>query len=249
MICFGIICMLKQTYAQSDSLKFLIGLSPYFSTNYSPESLKYPVQVQNGSDEWASSNRYEKPLDVKSYVEVQLPLQFFEPLKLKNNYYLAFGTAFKLQFYEANLDYTESGRQGYQTEKIKTQDVEVCLGLSRIFFLDDQKRLLIIPEMSGYFNLYAFSSEETYDYDINDDLYPVGTSFISRNDFSLGAKVNLWVNYRLTKRMGVGLVFPKIVDTYVYTNSVPNTIDERTNGFEFTIDPVKLPRLFVFWYL
>lgn len=245
LICFGVMCMLEQINAQSDSLKFLIGLSPFISTNYKDESLKYPVQVQNQP---YNPSRYwqEEPLDVKSFVEIQLPIQMFT--RLKNNYYFTYGARVDLQFYEANIDHTISGRAGYETEKINTQNIEVGLGLSRIFFLGAKKRLLITPEVSSYCNYYGFNSEATSDFDVTDN-YPIHSNSIIRTDLSLGGKFNLWVNYRLTKKIGLGLVFPKIVDIYGYTNSGIYASDEWTKGSEFTLNPAPLPRLFVFWHL
>lgn len=246
LLCLGVMCILEQTNAQSDSLKLLIGLSPFISTNYKDESLKYPGQVQNNQPNWGATNWHEEPLDVKSFIEIQLPIQMFS--RLKNNFYFTYGARVDLQFYEANLDHTISGRPGYETEKINTQNIEVSLGLSRIFFLGAKKRLLITPEVSAYYNYYGYYSEATSDVDVT-DIYPTHTKGIIRTDHSLGGKFNLWVNYRITKRIGLGLVFPRIVDTYVYANNLYDTADKKTSGFEFTFNPAPLPRLFVFWHL
>jgi hypothetical protein len=244
--CVSIMCVLTQTFAQSDRFNKLIGISPYFSTKFSPESFRYPVQVQNKLN-LNNPNWHQEPLDVQSYFEIQMPFQLLK--RMKDQFYCSYSMAANFQFYKSQLNHTFSGRPGYETEKITTKHLNAGIGMARIFFLDDTKRLFVIPEVTGYVDIYDFTSYQTSDFDITDDTYPVREDFYSRIDVSGGYKLSLWVNCRITRQIGIGFVFPKIADACFYSRSVPGVPDEFTKGFELTVDPLKIPRFFLFWHI
>jgi hypothetical protein len=245
IVLFCLYYCIAEVSAQSDSLKLLMGISPFYTTNYHEGALKYPVRVQNNIAN-GSNFRYETPLTVGTYWSAELPIHVFKPLNPK--FFWSYGVNLKLQHYESVLNYYQYTREGYDSETIHATTFEVNFGFAKLFYLDDKQRFLLMTETSTYMSTYSFTSEEGSDPDINDNLYPTQTSKYSRDDINLGMYMNVWLTYRIARKWGIGFQLPRVVGIYGYANSVPNTPDEWDEGIKFNISPTPLPRIYVCGY-
>jgi hypothetical protein len=90
--------------AQSDTIKVLIAMSPFYSQNLHQQNFYYPLEVQNNSTS-LNSFRYEDPL-VATYSGYQIPISVFRPYT--KNRFVSLGVRIDIQRYESTLTFTES---------------------------------------------------------------------------------------------------------------------------------------------
>lgn len=200
----------SRLFAQ-DSSKFVIFINPYF-TNDKNNNL-YNITNVNSNTSIPGYPRIEERMK-PSYYNVGIDFKFY--IVLPHQFLTIFQVGIGRDKYYSSLPYknylgTDNWEYREKTEEISGQSFNLQYGIGKQFSLDKKRKLHFIIE--GLFHFNASSFDKKLSNNKVGQVDPFSLKYHGSN-LSYGVKCNLAINYRIYKRLGIGLALNNIFNAY-----------------------------------
>ena len=219
--------MFSATYHDSKEVKFedLNFLSLYYANPANPLMVLDYIEVST------------------SYYSYELPIQY--SIFFSKDVFLFLELSGNMSEYVSSYSYYQNNFSEINSaiEYIKGKGGSYSCGLGKAFYLTDNNKIMIMPYLFHYIELYKYAGEGDYNNTSSNNSTPI--HFSGHNGKS-GVAIGLNVNFQLSKHFGLGFNFRKFCKYEARSSNSRNANNEGFTGFEF--NPRQIPQMHLIYY-
>jgi hypothetical protein len=234
-----------------DSAKMVVFINPYYTNDKNDNEFK----ITNHNSEYPSSinGRFEDPIKT-TYFNVNADVKVY--LTLKANFIIILQAGIGKSNYFSTIAYTKflyrdiNGNNIFENreskETITNEKFNFQYGLGKKFVLDKNKKLSLVLETLFFANI-SNADKEIYDIKVGESK---NFSFkYYYNNYYIGGKCNLAINYQMFKHFGIGLALNDLITAYEFGNKSNENYYINNKETIFNIGQLSIPVLSLIWFL